>query len=29
LEIPCNVVERTFERDLIRTAQTTRLGVIC
>jgi aryl-alcohol dehydrogenase-like predicted oxidoreductase len=29
LEVLCNLVERTFERDLIRTAQTTGLGVIC
>jgi aryl-alcohol dehydrogenase-like predicted oxidoreductase len=29
LEIPCNLVERTVERDLIPMAQTTGLGVIC
>jgi aryl-alcohol dehydrogenase-like predicted oxidoreductase len=29
LEIPCNLIERTVERNLIPMAQTTGLGVIC
>ena len=29
LEIPCNLIERTVERDLIPMAQTMGLGVIC
>ena len=29
LEIPCNLIERTVERDLIPMAQTMGSGVIC
>ena len=29
LEIPCNLIERTVERNLIPMAQITGLGVIC